>query len=209
MYNPPKTYTIVTTYSSNLPVTQTIISGSAGPSPATGSYAYTYSAPLQSASGTDQASLFSSLKANGEPTAYTSSLAPDPNNLQVRIIERSCSTLTMIVDRRWCTYASVRHSRDILHDGCCRRSRCCVYSISETGDRIVHCFRYSTYGSCYNFPPSFILFILYGTISRHMNLCLLTIMWYGASNIICLPKENAYLLVILTYIRCFKTNSSW
>ena len=82
-YTPPVTYTITTTFPSAGPTTQTVISGSAGPSPATGSYAFTYNKPLSSLSGLDNPALSSSLLANGLPVVYTNAFQAPTKDLQI------------------------------------------------------------------------------------------------------------------------------
>lgn len=77
------TYTITSTFPSAGSTTPTAVSGTAGPSPATGSYVYSYAAPVSSLSGVVPSSLFSSLAANGLPTVYTAAFQPNQEGLQI------------------------------------------------------------------------------------------------------------------------------
>ncbi|UZJ53896.1 hypothetical protein CBS101457_003216 [Exobasidium rhododendri] len=79
-YSPSATFTYTSTFPSAASKTLVTISGTAGPSPATGSYAFTYSAPVVSQTATPLSSLYSSLAAAGEPTAFTSAFQPDTGN---------------------------------------------------------------------------------------------------------------------------------
>lgn len=82
-FTPSVTYTITTTFPSAGPTTATVISGSAGPSPATGSYAFSYNKPISSLSGIDNSALSSSLLANGLPVAYTNAFRAPTKDLQI------------------------------------------------------------------------------------------------------------------------------
>ncbi|PWN34651.1 uncharacterized protein FA14DRAFT_178058 [Meira miltonrushii] len=82
-YTPPVTYTITTTFPSAGPTTATVISGSAGPSPATGSYSFSYNAPISSVTGLANPALSSSLLANGLPVVYTNAFQAPTKDLQI------------------------------------------------------------------------------------------------------------------------------
>jgi hypothetical protein len=77
------TYTIVTTFPSATAVQTVTISGTAGGTPATGPYTYTYTGPVSSLPMTALSSLDSSLAAAGEPTQFTSGYNPNPDGLQI------------------------------------------------------------------------------------------------------------------------------
>ena len=83
VFTAPVTYTITSTFPNAGVTTQTVISGSAGPSPATNSYAFTFDAPVSSLSGVYPSSLFSSLAANGQPTEYTAGFQAPTKDLQI------------------------------------------------------------------------------------------------------------------------------
>ncbi|PWN93328.1 hypothetical protein FA10DRAFT_19083 [Acaromyces ingoldii] len=78
VYSPSQTFTPVTTYATAASRTPTTIGGATGPSPATGSYAFTYDAPISTVTNTPLDNVLSSVAANGEPTDYTRPFQPNP-----------------------------------------------------------------------------------------------------------------------------------
>lgn len=82
-FTPSVTYTITTTFPSAGPTTATVISGSAGPSPATGAYSFSYNKPISSLTGLENPALTSSLLANGLPVVYTNAFQAPTKDLQI------------------------------------------------------------------------------------------------------------------------------
>ncbi|CAO1629805.1 unnamed protein product [Sympodiomycopsis kandeliae] len=82
VFTPQQTFTPATTYNSAGSRTPTSINGP-GPSITPASYTFSYDEPLSSVQGTPLSNLYSSLAANGTPTAATDPLFPDPSNLQI------------------------------------------------------------------------------------------------------------------------------
>ncbi|CAO1631861.1 unnamed protein product [Jaminaea pallidilutea] len=82
VFTPASTFTPTSTFNMAGSRTPTAISGP-GPSVTTPSYTFSYDNVLSTVPGTPLSNVYSSLAANGTPTAQTNGLAPDPTNLQL------------------------------------------------------------------------------------------------------------------------------
>lgn len=78
-----QTFTPITTFASATGGNPTVIGG-AGPSPATGSYQFSYTVPTQTVPAVFPSQVYQSLASSGYNTASDAKgLVPNPNNLQI------------------------------------------------------------------------------------------------------------------------------